>query len=548
MAESVPGYRDLARIGHGGFSVVYRAHQEAFDRTVALKILRTASDEEVNRRFLREVKLTGRLTGHPHVVTILDAGTTESGQPYLATELYEGGSLKDRLRADGPLPAAEVAAIGAKIAEALSAAHELGIVHRDVKPGNILVSRFGEPALADFGVGCLLDAAASGTVLNSFSPHHAAPEVMSRSSPIPASDVYSLGSTMYELLTGRPPFGGDGEEIAAVLWKIVHEPAPPVQCPELPGLAEAIGRALAKEPDDRQASAAAFARQLRALIRSEPGGAMAVPAAEAAAAGAAEAASEAEAGQGQVPAAAMKVYVSAFEPVAAGVAAAPPGSDDPPEPAAQRRQRWPLFAGAGFALTVLISLAAALVWSSPSKGAVAGPPTESQTATPGGTAVGVKGKVGSTSSSGATGGSTGIGPGASPGSSQSAVGTGSTGVAKSPAPGTSVTNSPAIVPSTSPAAAPTSEPTTKTCTGWFASLKSNSTATAVGNDRLRPGPYAACAPLTKINVGDAVNVWCSVVNTNGVIWVYAELSASTSAAGWVPTARIINIVGTINPC
>src|SRR6266581_1791532 len=131
MAESVPGYRDLTRIGRGGFSVVYRAHQEAFDRPVALKVLRMDSDDEVQRRFLREVKLTGRLTG-----------------------LYEGGSLRDRLRESGPLPPAEVASIGAKIADALHAAHGLGIVHRDVKPGNILISRFGEPALADFGVGC----------------------------------------------------------------------------------------------------------------------------------------------------------------------------------------------------------------------------------------------------------------------------------------------------------------------------------------------------------------------------------------------------------
>jgi len=540
MPESVPGYRDLARIGHGGFSVVYRAHQEAFDRTVALKILRMASDDEVNRRFLREVRLTGRLTGHPNVVTILDAGTTESGQPYLVTELYEGGSLKEQLRADGPLPAAEVAAIGAKIADALSAAHELGIVHRDVKPGNILVSRFGEHALADFGVGCLLDAAATGTVLNSFSPHHAAPEVMSRSSPIPASDVYSLGSTMYELLTGRPPFGGDGEEIAAVLWQIVHEPAPPVQCPELPGLAEAIGQALAKEPEERQESAAAFARQLRALTRPKPGEAGLAAAAAAGAAAAAEAGD----GQGQVPAAAMKAYVSAFEPVAAGAAAAPPGSDEPPEPATPRRQRWPLFVGAGFALTVLISLVAALVWSSPSKGAVAGPSTESQTASPFGTAVNAKGSAGSTATS-SSGGLAGNGASPLPGASGSSAGPGATGAAKSPAPGASATSFPATVPGTGPAATSTA---VEKCTGWAFSNTSNGSATVRGKDLLKSGPYATCnTTITVPTKGASVNVWCSVVNTHGKLWVYVQLQ-DLSGAGWVLEARLVGVTGAVNPC
>src|SRR6185312_5464657 len=146
-AESVPGYRDLARIGHGGFSVVYRAVQESFERAVALKVLTgVGPDEDARRRFLREVRLASRLSGHPHVVTVLDTGTTDSGRPYLAMDLYEGGSLKQQLVRSGPLSAAETAVVGAKIADALAAAHSLGVLHRDVKPNNILVSRFGEPA------------------------------------------------------------------------------------------------------------------------------------------------------------------------------------------------------------------------------------------------------------------------------------------------------------------------------------------------------------------------------------------------------------------
>ena len=266
-AESVPGYRELRRIGHGGFSVVYRAVQESFERDVALKVLTVAGpDEEARRRFRREVRLAGKLSGHPHVVTVLDIGTTGSGRPYLAMDLYEGGSMKDRLGRSGPLSAAETAVVGAKIAEALAAAHALGVLHRDVKPNNILVSRFGEPALADFGVSCLLDASSSASVLDVFSPQHAAPELMTRGVPSESCDVYALGSTLYELLTGHSPFGGDGRDVRAIMWRTLSEPAPRPDCPDLPELADAIVRALAKEPADRFPDAAGFAKALRALI------------------------------------------------------------------------------------------------------------------------------------------------------------------------------------------------------------------------------------------------------------------------------------------
>src|SRR3990170_1765511 len=129
VPDTIPGYTDLVRIGSGGFSVVYRAYEKS------------------RHRFLREVRLTGRLSDHPNVVTILDAGTTDGGRPYLVTELYERGSLRDQLAAGGPLPPAEVARIGSKIADALAAAHQLGMLHRDVKPSNILLSRYDEPAL-----------------------------------------------------------------------------------------------------------------------------------------------------------------------------------------------------------------------------------------------------------------------------------------------------------------------------------------------------------------------------------------------------------------
>ncbi len=265
-AESVPGYRDLAQIGHGGFSVVYRAVQESFERAVALKVLSVGPDEDARRRFLREVRLAGRLSGHPHVVTVLDIGTTRSGRPYFAMDLYHGGSMRDRLRRSGRLSAAETAAVGAKIADALSAAHSLGVLHRDVKPNNILISRFGEPALADFGVSCLLDSSSSASVLDVFSPQHAAPELMTRGVLTASSDIYALGSTLYQLLTGRPPFGGQDRDVRSIMWRAVSEPPPRPDCPDLPELADVIVRAMAKEPGERFADAAEFGRALRALI------------------------------------------------------------------------------------------------------------------------------------------------------------------------------------------------------------------------------------------------------------------------------------------
>jgi len=273
-AESVPGYRDLAEIGHGGFSVVYRAVQESFERSVAVKVLTVGTDEDARRRFRREVRLASRLSGHPHVVTVLDTGSTASGRPYLAMDLYDGGSMRDRLRRSGPLSPAQTAAVGAKIGEALAAAHTLGVLHRDVKPNNILISRFGEPALADFGVSCLLDSSSSASVLDVFSPQHAAPELMTRGVLTASSDIYALGSTLYQLVTGRPPFGGEGRDVRSIMWRAVSEPPPRPDCPELPELADAIVRAMAKEPEERFEDAAQFARTLRALI---PDGAPSLP-------------------------------------------------------------------------------------------------------------------------------------------------------------------------------------------------------------------------------------------------------------------------------
>jgi serine/threonine-protein kinase PknK len=266
--EQISGYHDLHRIGHGGFSVVYRARQAGIDRVVALKVLRVEFvDAQIKRRFLREVQLTGRLSAHPNVVTVFDSGLTGAGRPYIAMDLYERGSLRDRLLASGPLPLAEALRVGVKIAGALDAAHREGIVHRDVKPQNILVSRYGEPALADFGTARLVAEIDASARTEALTPFHAAPEVLEGKPPTAASDVYSLGSTLYQLLAGRAAFQRDGDfGIAPLLLRIVSEEPPPLR--GVPPAAEAvILRAMHRDPECRYGTAAELLGALQGLQR-----------------------------------------------------------------------------------------------------------------------------------------------------------------------------------------------------------------------------------------------------------------------------------------
>ncbi|MCU1657720.1 MAG: serine/threonine protein kinase, partial [Pseudonocardiales bacterium] len=133
----ITGYRDLARIAEGGFSAVYTAYQETLGRTVAVKVLHADTRDPVAReRFRDECELTGRLTGHPHIITAFDAGTTQDQRFYIAMQYLPNGSLANRLASTGPLPVGEVLLVGAAIAEALASAHAAGILHRDIKPGN----------------------------------------------------------------------------------------------------------------------------------------------------------------------------------------------------------------------------------------------------------------------------------------------------------------------------------------------------------------------------------------------------------------------------
>lgn len=262
---AMAGYSDFRFIGSGGFSRVYTARQERFARTVAVKVITVDLSADALRRFGREQATAGRLDGHPHVIRAYESGFTEAGQPYLTMEYHERGSLADRLRREGPLPAHEVLSIGVKLACALDAAHRRGVVHRDVKPQNVLVSPFVGPVLADFGIAAIDDARLHTLTGEAFTALHVAPEVLEGLPATPSGDLYSLASTLYELVAGYAPFAGDGDDGLLGLMRRVRSGAvPPIGRADVPGeVADALVALLARDPRQRPPTGVAFAERLR---------------------------------------------------------------------------------------------------------------------------------------------------------------------------------------------------------------------------------------------------------------------------------------------
>ena len=261
----IPGYRDLQLIAHGSTALVFRARQERLDRDVAIKVLSVDEVMTTQASVAKELETTVALSAHPHIVSIIDTGTTQGGQPYIVMEYCEGGSYSQILKANGPLPVGDVVDVGVKIGEALHAAHSVSILHRDVKPQNILRSKFG-PALADFGIARAADELAATGTIDKLTPLHSAPEALRRDEQSPASDVYSLASTMWHLLVGRGPFSSptgrtDPDEFRQ---RVEYSLAPAVPRADIPDwLQHELSRALAKDPAARHQSAYAFAEALR---------------------------------------------------------------------------------------------------------------------------------------------------------------------------------------------------------------------------------------------------------------------------------------------
>ena len=204
VEELFPGFTDVTEIGMGVLATVYRARERATNRFVALKLLnvRDASPRALES-FERESIALGAVSSHPNIVTLYRSFLAADGRPVLVLELCRG-AISDRMRAGQGLPVPEVLAIGIKIAGALETAHRTGILHRDVKPQNILITEFGEPALADFGVAMLQSSTQTTAGLFDFTTLHAAPELLEGGETSAATDVYELASSLYQMIAGPP--------------------------------------------------------------------------------------------------------------------------------------------------------------------------------------------------------------------------------------------------------------------------------------------------------------------------------------------------------
>jgi eukaryotic-like serine/threonine-protein kinase len=261
-------YRGPRRIGRGGMGEIYRATDELLGRAVAVKVLaeRYADDEAVRARFTREALAAARLSGRPNIVTIFDVGETD-GRPFIVMEYLGGGSLDDKLR-EGPVAPGQAVAWLRQAANALDAAHAEGVVHRDVKPGNLLLDRDGNLHVADFGIASAagLDSMTkTGTVIGTAG--YLSPEQAQGDRASSASDCYALGVVAWELLTGRRPFAGDTPAAEAAAH--VHADVPRISDARRdlpPELDVVFDRALAKEPEARYGSAAEFVADLDAAL------------------------------------------------------------------------------------------------------------------------------------------------------------------------------------------------------------------------------------------------------------------------------------------
>ncbi|WP_406235447.1 protein kinase domain-containing protein [Nocardia sp. NBC_01009] len=259
------GLSGAVEIGRGGFGVVYRCIQQALDRVVAVKVLSSEIDEESRERFLREEQAMGRLSGHPNIVDILQVDVTPTGLPFIVMPYCTRGSLEQLIRNRGPLTWADSLRAGVKLAGAIESAHRAHILHRDVKPANVLLSGYGEPQLTDFGIARIPGGFQTSSSLITGSPAFTAPEVLKGQDPTVRSDVYGLGATLFALLTGHAAYERQaGEKVIAQFLRITTQPVPDLREQDIPAdLAAAIEQAMSTDPRERPDTAYDLGEMLR---------------------------------------------------------------------------------------------------------------------------------------------------------------------------------------------------------------------------------------------------------------------------------------------
>jgi len=255
----VAGYEIIRELGRGGFAVVYLAKQPVLNRTVALKVLThiDPNDADALHRFEAECQAIGSLSWHPHVVTVYDVGRTADGRPFMAMENLPSGSLQTKLHEHGSAPWTEAVRAGIQIADALAAAHDEGILHRDVKPANVLTDRLGEYRLADFGIARFGEVSRTATGVITGTIAYTAPDVLAGARHSVQADLYSLGAMLHCLVTGKTPFVGDNDEsLVTIMFRATTEPAPSLLSEGVPPLfAALVDGLMAKDPGQRPSSA-----------------------------------------------------------------------------------------------------------------------------------------------------------------------------------------------------------------------------------------------------------------------------------------------------
>ena len=274
--EEIGRYRIVGQLGSGAMGVVYRGYDPLLERTVAIKTIKLdlppEEREAFEQRFFQEAKSAGRLN-HPNIVTVYDAGQA-GDMTYIAMEFLEGRDLRQLMVKDKPIPPELAVDIVTGIAEGLAYAHRHGVVHRDVKPANIMILQNGSVKLADFGIAHLQSGTKTHTTTVLGTPTYMAPEQFAGKPVDGRSDIFSLGVVLYELLTGRAPF--DADTVAGVMYRVVRKPArAPSSILHLdhPWFDYILSKALAKEPENRYQTASEFATDLRRhrkLMHQEP--------------------------------------------------------------------------------------------------------------------------------------------------------------------------------------------------------------------------------------------------------------------------------------